>query len=49
MPIILISSDCLESAEQIALGTAQTLGYQCLGPEILNNIAAQHEVSGPRH
>jgi cytidylate kinase len=44
MPIIIISSDSIESAEQIARATADTVGYKCLGPEILSDIAARYEV-----
>jgi cytidylate kinase len=44
MPIIVISSEIEESARQIAPATAEALGYQCLGPEILAGIAAECSV-----
>jgi cytidylate kinase len=44
MPIIIISSDSFESAEPIARGVAKTVGYQCLGPEILTKIATKYNV-----
>jgi cytidylate kinase len=44
MPIIIISSETVESARQIAPATAEALGYQCLGPEILAEIAAECSV-----
>jgi cytidylate kinase len=40
MPIIIISSEAVEPARQIAQAAADALGYQCLGPEILADIAA---------
>jgi cytidylate kinase len=40
MPIIIISSESAESARQIAPAVAESLSYQCLGPEILAAIAA---------
>lgn len=44
MSIIIISSDSLEHAQQIAKGTAEAVGYQCLGPELLGEIAAAHKL-----
>jgi cytidylate kinase len=44
MPIIIISSETAESARQIAPAAAEALGYQCLGPEILSDIAAECSV-----
>ena len=44
MPIIIISSETEESARQIAPAAAEALGYQCLGPEILPDIAAECSV-----
>jgi cytidylate kinase len=44
MPIIIISSETEEAARQIAPATAEALGYPCLGPEILADIAAQSNV-----
>jgi cytidylate kinase len=44
MPIIIISSDSVRSAEQIARATADAVGYQCLGPEIIPDIAAKYNV-----
>lgn len=44
MSIIIISSDSMEHAEQIAKGTAEALKYQCLGPEMLDDIAAGHKL-----
>lgn len=41
MPIILISSDAIGIEQQIAKATAERLGYQLLGPEILPDIAAK--------
>jgi cytidylate kinase len=40
MPIIILSSEAVESARQIAPAVAEALDYQCLGPEILADIAA---------
>lgn len=45
MPIIIISSDSVRSAEQIAKTTADAVGYQCVGTEILPEIAAKSDVS----
>jgi cytidylate kinase len=44
MPIIIISSDAVQSAEQIAKATADAVGYECLGREILPEIAATNKV-----
>jgi cytidylate kinase len=44
MPIIIISTETEQSARQIAPATAEALGYQCLGPEILADIAAECSV-----
>jgi cytidylate kinase len=44
MPIIIISSETAESARQIAPAAAEALGYQCLGPEILSDIAGECSV-----
>ena len=44
MPIIIISSDSIQSAEQIAKATAEAVGYECLGREILPEIAARNKV-----
>jgi cytidylate kinase len=41
MPIIIISSEAAASAEPIAQATADALGYQRLGPEILSAIATE--------
>ena len=43
MPIIIISSDSIQSAEQIAKATAEAVGYECLGREILTEIAAKNK------
>lgn len=48
MPIILISSDGIESAEQIARESATKLSYQLLGPNILSEIAAQDTFTAER-
>lgn len=40
MPVLLISSDAPEVAQSIAAATAKVLAYDCLGPEILPEIAA---------
>jgi cytidylate kinase len=42
MPIIIISSETAQSAQQIAQAAADALGYKCLGPEILADIAAKY-------
>lgn len=44
MSIIIISSDSLELAEEIAKGTAGSVGYQLLGLELLEEIAAAHRL-----
>ena len=44
MPIIIISSETVEEAQQIAQATADALGYQSLGPEVLTDIAAKYGV-----
>lgn len=44
MPIIIISSEVAESAGQIAHATADALGYKCLGPDVLADIAAKHAI-----
>ncbi len=41
MPIIIISSESVEEAQEIAQAAADALGYQCLGPEVLTDIAAK--------
>ncbi len=45
MPIIIISSDLAEAELQIAEKTAVALNYQRLGPEVIPEIAARHDVS----
>ncbi|MCG6908164.1 MAG: cytidylate kinase family protein [Desulfobacteraceae bacterium] len=44
MSIIIISSDSLDHAEQIAKGAAEAVGYQLLGPDLLGDIAAAHKL-----
>lgn len=44
MPIIIISSETVEEAQQITQATADALGYQSLGPEVLADIAAKYGV-----
>jgi cytidylate kinase len=44
MPIIIISSETEQSAQQIAQATADALGYQCIGPELLSEIAAKYGI-----
>jgi cytidylate kinase len=41
MPIIIISSDSAQTAEKIATSTAKAMDYQCIGPELLSEIATQ--------
>ncbi|RJQ70176.1 MAG: cytidylate kinase-like family protein [Desulfobacteraceae bacterium] len=48
MPIILISSDTIESGQQIAKATAERLQYQLLGTEILAEIAATKGLSAEK-
>lgn len=45
MSVIVVASDILEVAREIAEKTAQHLGYRCLGREILPEIVAGHQVS----
>ena len=42
MPIIIISSDSAQAADQIGRATADAIGYKCLGPDILSEIAAKY-------
>jgi len=44
MPIIIISSETAQSGRQIAQAAADALGYQCLGPEVLTDIAAKYGI-----
>lgn len=48
MPIIIISSDVAESAGQIAKGAADAVGYKCVGPEILTDIAGKYGVAAEK-
>ncbi len=44
MPIIIISSELAEPEKEIIAGTAASLGYQVLGPDVLKTIASVHNV-----
>jgi len=44
MPIVIISSDATQAAEKIAKATAKAVNYQCLGPELLSDIAAKYKL-----
>jgi len=48
MPIIIISSETVQSAQQIAQAAAGELGYQCLGPEVLADIAAKYGIQADK-
>jgi cytidylate kinase len=48
MPIIIISSETVQSAQQIAQAAADALGYQCLGPEVLADIAAKYGIQADK-
>jgi cytidylate kinase len=44
MPIIIISSELADPDKEIISGTAASLNYQVLGPEFLNDIAADCKI-----
>jgi cytidylate kinase len=43
MSIIILSSDSVQAADQIGRATADAIGYKCLGPDMLPDIAARYD------
>lgn len=48
MPIIIVSSEMVQSAQPVAQAVAEALGYQCLGPEVLVDAAAKYGVQAEK-
>ena len=44
MPTIIISSELAEPEKEIISGTAKSLDYKILGPDLLNHIASDHNI-----
>ncbi|MCD6560957.1 MAG: cytidylate kinase-like family protein [Deltaproteobacteria bacterium] len=44
MPIIAFSSDSYQKSGEIAVKTAEALGYKCLDRKILRSVAAKHDI-----
>ena len=48
MSIIIVSSEVMASEKQTAQAVAEAVGYELLGPEILDDIAAHNDLAADK-